>query len=84
MTTRDQGIAPIGDRTAWAGRLTRSDAVASVAGNALHRLPLVNSMPTSEASRRCIGNESTTEHNRPVVRLRWTDRDVEMTALAAD
>jgi len=27
------------------------------------------------------GKESTTEHNRPVVRLRWTDRDVEVTAL---
>jgi len=28
--------------------------------------------------------ESATEHNRPVVRLRWTDRDAEATALAAD
>lgn len=25
-----------------------------------------------------------TEHNRPVVRLRWTDRDLEATTRAAD
>lgn len=30
-----------------------------------------------------VRNHGATEHNRPVVRLRWTDRDVEVTALAA-
>ena len=60
-------------RRTWLPTLT---SISRRRGAAIEEFLLELAMP-AEAS-------STTEHNRPVVRLHWTDRDVLVTSLAAD